>query len=309
MSEEPKAFDPVLQQKINDERLAKTFFTPDFIYVDLVLFKDFNLGAILYEGYLQGRGVFEEYTQVIKDKIEKYQTRRYDTVGNLFATIGFNDKRIESLLSDKSKHLSQFIFAPQTNFLIYFISHMARNKNHSAPAEKFEKVKIDEGKHIRNYDEVTVLINTWPLTLPENVIYAFGETLGSELSVNILMMNKDPSTFDEEDWTTWVRKVDCFYSNLIGPMLGSDMMQNHQAELDLCGKYMFVRKRFEREFALINQKLTEIEFERIIAEDSSKQSMLIDLEWIANRDLSFPEYQDIPDTIDPDVETTLRNNP
>ena len=284
-------------QKLNDEKMAKHFFTPDNIYIDLGLFKDIPLGVILADSYSKGEEEFQRVQDHISSVIIEYQNRRFDTLGDMMKPIGYDDQVIEKLMEDKSRHTEFFVFAPTSKFIELLIRHTLLNQNHSGPAEKFVKKKISREKYRKESIPINHVINIYPLHVSSLALRGLGELIGDTLGVNVRFINKDPNLFDESDWKDWWGNIDCFYLDSLGRCTAGETWMKRQVNFDLAGKYVFSRKRFEGWAAAHN--LTEAEFEYDI-QQLFVHSQTFDLEWIQNNDLRLVDEPSIP--IDENVE-------
>lgn len=283
-------------EKINEKAIKNQFFVPDRLYADLGLFKDFNLGAIYAKTLVTDRN--EKEFLRIADEVEKiavkYQKRTFETVVPHLDPIGYRDADIASIMEDVDLHKFIFLLAPNTRFLRTLAKHIIRNVNHSKPAEKFKKVPIGNKKIALVADGISLRINTFPLTLPENILKDVGELIGSTLGIDVMFMNKDPALFDETDWSEWLSKIDCFYHDSLGRALRSQTVLDHQGSFDFAGVYRFARKRFETPARGLPSAET---VSSGIQECTAILGLQCDFEWLQNIELALV---DDPDTISMD---------
>lgn len=288
MSDQSPAFDEKTLEAMNEKAIQNQFFTPDNVYIELGLFKDFSIGAVYMEQIVlrDDEERFNAIQQKLLPLIRDYQKRVYDTVEPWFEHIGYLDSDVDELLSKKEFHDYIFMFSPATHFLGALVRHTARNQNHSRPAGKYSKKKIDASHYVMEPVDITYRINTFPLTLSEGVMESLGRELGEAFGVNIAFMNKDPQTFDQSDWDEWMEKIDCFYLDSLGRFFRSEFNLTKQGEMQFAGCYFFARKRFER--CVINIMKTE-DFEHQVQMITSQLSVLCDFEWIQNNDVRLTE--------------------
>lgn len=296
MSDDAPQFDQKLLQAMNEKAIQNQFFTPDKVYIDLALFKDFNIGVIYADQYLKQVTVesFDKIKNAILPLIKEYQKRTYDTVDAFFTELGYSDDIIEALLLDgkEHRHDATFLMAPATHFLNTLIRHTIRNQNNSRPAAKYVKNMIDKDQYTMDAIPVTYYINTYPLTLSPRILTKLGEELGESLGVNIHFLNKDPMLFDQTDWDKWMEHIECFYLNSLGRFTRSPFVIKKQGDLEFMGCYFFARKRFEKCVIPIMQG---VDFDQQIQMVTSHLDMLCDFAWLQNNEVRLTEEpEDVP---------------
>lgn len=284
------AADTAAVQEMNDKTIRNRFFTPDRCYIDLALFKDIPIGVIYAD--LLMKDAQEEFITAqahINNQLTDYQSRRYDTVNNHFKVLGYDDSRIEYLLSKQATHNHVFAVAPATRFFELLIRHTVTNQNNSRPANKYNKKKVEGGDgslYTLDPIPVTYHINTYPLKLTPAFLENIAKELGEGLGVNIRFLHKDPKTFDKSDWDDWMKDIECFYLDSLGAFTRSDFTRGIQGEMQFMGVFFFARKRFEK--AVMAETIHD-NFENQIAEMTAILDVLCNFAWIQNNDLRLTE--------------------
>lgn len=299
MDEKPTEFDIETIEKMNQKAIKSQFFVPDNVYIELGLFKDYSIGAIYTDLIFikEDEEQFSKAQQHIIQKLRDYQIRKFDSTFDFFKDIGYSDKDIDQLLQNEAIHDQLFILSPNTKFIQMLIRHTLRNQNNSRPAEKYVKKKIDDNHYIMEAQDVTFRINTYPLSLSSGLLQRTAEEFGEAFGVNIIFMNKDPSTFDEQDWDEWMKQTDCYYLDSLGRFTKSSIIMNKQENMEMVGVYVFARKRFEREvFHIVSQ----MDFDQQVQMVTAYQGILCDFEWIQNNDLRLTEEADNVPMMDDD---------
>lgn len=298
MNEEETKYDEEQLKKMNDKAIQNQFFTPDQSYIELGLMKDIPLGCAFMEyiSIKHDQKGFTEFQENLAPRLKAYQTRTFDTVDPYLSDLGYTDKDIEEILSKKVFHDYIFLLAPMTRFFSLLIRHTIRNQNHSKPANKFTKKRIDKEHYTLEAIPVTYHINTFPLQLSPKLLIKVAAELGESFGVNIVFMSKDPSQFDQTDWDTWMEKIDCFYLDSVGRFSNSPFVIKKQGEFQFSGCYFFVRKRFEKH---VKQIIKDDDFESEIQLASSRMGLFCEFEWLQNNDLRLTEEaEDVPMTED-----------
>lgn len=284
-------FDEAKLQELNEKAIRSQLFTPDNLYIELGLIKDFSLGAINFDVIVlqQDQEKYNALQPKILEIMEAYQTREYDTVEPYFESLGYNNEKIDAILNNTEYHDQLFTVSPVSNFFRYLSRHMLRNQNNSRPAKKYTRKDIGPKQFVIEAMPVTATINTYPLTISPGILQAVAVELGEALGVNIRFINKNPATFDKSDWDSWMESIDCFYIDNLTRFSDSDFVISMQHELQFVGSYWFVRKRFgrEREALMVGHSI----------EEDIKQNMAIlmqfcDFEWITNYDLRLLDGED-----------------
>lgn len=292
MDTEETPFDPKMIESINEKALQNQFFTPDNIYCDLSLLKDIPLGIMYLDKMLQGtcEEDFNKFQQALHEKLFDYQKRTYDTIDPYFSSLGYTDDLIYGKLN-RFNHDLIFALAPKTAFLSLIIRHIAVNQNHSHPANKHVKAKIDDNHYRLESLTITFYFNTYPLNLSHQFLTDLGREFGETLGVNIKFINKDPKEFDDKDWQDWLKSIDCFYLNSLGRLTKSPLIIEKQSDLSFMGVFFFARKRFEKD---VETLMKEHDFDHQIQLITAQLDMMCDFNWLPNNDVRLiddPSFQ------------------
>jgi hypothetical protein len=288
MDSEERAFNVEELESINQKAIQNQFFTPDNVYLELGLFKDIPIGTLYADSssYSDPEAAFKRHQAHIQACVKDYQVRRFDTVDELFSPIGYTDDRLDQIRAGMVDHDKVFIFAPTTKFFEMLIRHTIRNQNNSRPAAKYSKKKLDGDSYIMDAIPVTYYINTFPLTLSSKILAPLGSELGESLGVNIVFLNHDPRTFGQEEWDSWLSKIDCFYFDSLGRFLNGEFVLAKQGNLEFTGRYFFARKQFEKR---VMPAMRSLDFDQQIQLITSRIDMLCDFAWIQNNDVRLTE--------------------
>lgn len=281
-------------EKLNQKTIESQLFTPDNVYIDLALFKDFNIGAIYADKIcLQNdESGFKDVQNIILSKLVEYQTRKNDSVTEFFGDMGYTDLTIDGLMENKDIHDLIFMVSPSTKFLNTLIRHTIRNQNNSRPANRYVKTKLEDGQYTIDSIPVTYIINTFPLTLSTKCMERVGAELGEGLGVNIRFINRDPMLFDKTDWDDWLSTIECFYFDSLGKFTGCPFVQEKQSGMEFVGKYVFARKRFERN---VNEIMHSVDFTQQIQMITAQLDLFFEFNWLQNNDIRLTEEsEDIP---------------
>lgn len=149
---------------INNSSMINDFDTPDFIYIDLGLVRDFQFGTIFT--FLHDHP--ETADKKFKYLMSRWQLRQkghFDFLDNYFPTLGITTHQINERLADPKYSDAIFRASPITFYPNVIKANQTVNINHSQVSEKFKKIKISQHQYVKNYDRVMFCINTWPLVL------------------------------------------------------------------------------------------------------------------------------------------------
>jgi hypothetical protein len=274
-----KPIDPKTLESMNEKAIRNSFFTPDHVYIELGLLKDFAIGAVYTDLVVNQSNpdLFKQAQSHFLTILPHYQSRLFDTVEPWFTPIGYTDQKVDQLIADPGNHDRIFLLSPTSKFLETLIKETFRNINHSGPANKVEKAMISAKEYVLNPLEITYTFNTYPLKLSPKILASLAVTLGESLGVNIRFIAKDPDLFDADDWQSWMNKIDCFYLNDTGRFVGSQLCLEKIGNLEFMGRYLFGRKRLQREYKVSTQGLDlNTEFHRAVA----RLGMMCDFDWM-----------------------------
>ena len=283
-------FDRQTLESMNEKVIQNQFFTPDKVYIDLKLFKDIPLG-IIYTDQMMQEDKDEKFPLFQKDLIPyipEYQKRKYDTIDLNLTSLGYTDIKVEALLKSLNNDVV-FALSPTTQFLNLLIRHTIRNQNNSRPAAKYVKTMIDKDQYVMSAIPVTYYFNTFPLNLSKTFLESLGQELGESLGVDIQFLHKDPKEFDQTDWDSWMKNIDCFYLDSLGQFTRSPTVLQKQADLEFMGTYFFARKRFEK---CVMQDMINLDFDQQVQMATAQLDIFCDFAWIQNNDLRLTEEKE-----------------
>jgi hypothetical protein len=283
-------FDTKRVEEINRKAIENQFFTPDHVYLDMALFKEYPLGVIFADKvhHNKGEAEFCHVQNHIKSQLTEYQKRLYDTIDPFLSSLGYTDDHLEDLIK-VIPHDLIFMMSPATNFLKTVIRHTIRNKNNSAPANKFVKKSLDQQQYTLESMPVTYYINTFPLTLSLSLQQRLAPELGEALGVNVQFLNKDPQFFNQQDWDRWLSKIDCLYLHSFGRLSQSSFFIQQQENMMFAGVYFFARKRLEKR---VMAEVKHLDIEHQIQLATAQLDMLCDFAWLANNDARLTDEPD-----------------
>lgn len=196
-----------IKQTVNvlNQKFMETEFTvPDHIYVDLPLLKDIHLGTLF--AMIQHKPNREELYDHIRENLAEYQLRFFDDPIRYFPELGITRKEFEAFKANKKYHDEIYVLSPFTT-MIYTLKHnLDQNANHSAVAEKFNKIPIPrdyylkkgesyvfpKGSYIKDFEDITFYINTYPLDIHKHHRLNLQRIIGDSLGVNVVVLNVDP---------------------------------------------------------------------------------------------------------------------
>lgn len=281
--------------ELNEKVLEANLFTPDHVYIDINLLKDIKLGVIFTDiiAVKRDENLFRQFQKHLLTVVESYQTRTFDTVTPYFGSFGYTDEKIEELLKKREYHDQYFTMAPSTEFLKYLIKMTYLNKNHSGPGNKFNKKPVGDKQYVLEAMPITYYFNIYPLRISNSVLKVVGKEIGESFGVNVRWIDKDSSLFDKKDWNDWLNKIECYYIDIIGKFTKSSIMLEVMAEMMLVGRYVFCRKRFEKESERI-LKDENLDFESQIQIVTTYLDIFSEFNWIPNGDLSLTSQEDTP---------------
>ena len=306
METQTPPIDRQVLEAMNEKTIQNQFFTPDKVYIDLSLLKDFPIGVIYADKFTENDAEFKfnQIQKMLIPRMSDYQKRTYDSVDMYLADLGYSDSKIEQLLSNNINHDVVFMMAPTSKFLDMLIRHTVRNQNNSRPAAKYTKKMIDKNQYVMEPIPVTYYFNTYPLNLSEKLLIKLGEEFGESLGVNIQFLNKDPMLFDKSDWMNWMEGIDCFYLNSLGRFTRSEFILHQQGELIFMGCYFFARKRFE---TCVIQDMRGCDFEQQVQMVTAQLDMMCDFSWIQNNDVRLTEEKENIPVDTPSTDETSGN--
>lgn len=300
MTEETQTYDIETLEAMNEKALRNQFFTPDVCYIELGLFKDFHLGALFLQHLViePNEEAFAKLQNQVTEVLLSYQTREFDTIELDLGKFGYSDEQVEEIWKRTELHDQIFTVSPASNFLNLLIRHNIRNQNHSKPADKYVKRKLDGDQYVLDAIPIRYYINTFPLTLSSKAKDSIGEEIANAFGVDVAFLNQDPATFGKTEWDEWMESVDAFYVDSLGRFQRSSFIVEKQGDMQFAGCYLFARKRFEKDIFAIRR---EIDFEQEIQRVTALLGFQCDFEWLTNTDLRLGDEPEPPpsDTEEP----------
>lgn len=217
-------------EQLNQDMMLADLITPDRIYIDLALAKDFNIGTLLAlrdeRKTMLSVEAYSRLYQSILDGLPDYRDRKCDDIAHYFPAFGLTNKQIRERMNDPV--WSSYILhnSPVTKFIQTMIEHTAINVNHSS-------VKCKK-------DDVHLFINTYPLRLnkiDESIVgLFFAELLKMRVTVQYLDVTKlrlqDVVGYDE------------IYTYYFKQMMDQEDIRNGYSTLKFIRKRLFVPKLF-----------------------------------------------------------------
>ena len=182
------------QMKEFAEAMVKQrMITPDRLYVDLALLKDLHIGAIMALAFSEGEDKARQVYKVIQKNLTRYRQRYFFDPAHYFSASGYTSDQIFSALNNPKMADDIYRMAPMTGFLNTLVTHMRVNANHSAVIGK--------------KDDITVVVNTYPLRLSEPFATALMVYLGDTLTANVALRTCQMRSFSFSE----LKRFDEFY--------------------------------------------------------------------------------------------------
>lgn len=217
-------------RQLNQSMIQSTLITPDHLYVDLRLIKDYNIGCLL--SFLKERKADltpENYEALYKQIIQSlpdYANRKHDDILDLFPFMKVTTEQLQTRLSDEKYAAFIFHHAPITKFMTTLQAQLFVNVNHSAVVGKRNAIEI--------------VVNSYPLRLDEAARVITGSYLSSILKVNIKMLYLDPKHWTFQD----MHRYDEIYTYYLKELLDANDIRDAYSTLKFIGKRLFAAKLF-----------------------------------------------------------------
>lgn len=205
----------------NQQVIEQDLWTPNKIYLEFSLCKDYTLGCVYF--LLARDPRFKDCVQDVLSKIKAnlsvWQDRVFDDFDRIYPDLPIRSADIDAVMADQASHDEIFRLAPNTVFYVLFRDDLYLNINHTHVRGKFTKIFIDgdgdnSGRHVRSYDDIVVMINTYPLTLSEKVQPGIARFFANLYGVDVSLISRDPSGFTAAD--TWLKQIEQYYISKIG---------------------------------------------------------------------------------------------
>ena len=317
-----------LSEKLNmqNERDIKSgLMTPDFIYLDLSLCKDFTLGYVYWQLMKKTDPQYQQqrYEDIFKE-ISKWQFRTFDDFEEYYPAYGIANEEIAAALNNPVYADAIFQHSPNTNFFNTIRMDLAINANHSAVAEKFTKRTVGDGRYIRESTPITLFINTFPLKLSPGMNNSVGTFFNETFGVDVVIVTVDPSQLDYTP--SWLLKSEVLYIASIESWFYSDYIKNQfdqsvqfflQEGTDVLNRVsdnnalFFHKKIFGRRLYSIEaqsrMKKSGQDFDYQFNLITSQLNIMTTFEWIPNRLISLiPVEDDTPEPADESLDKLLQ---
>lgn len=203
---------------ISEQIMQSKLKTPDVIYVDMVLIKDFFLGALLK--MINSK---EQYL-TIRDNIHKYENRFVDNVEYVFPELGITQ---QEYLANRIG-LSDFdIFqgSPVTNFLNMLNQIVMSINNKTAASQKKTMIKL--------------YINTFPLQLPFAVATAIANDFQSTYAMDVRIMQRPLHKCE----LSFVSELDLIFTDDIKSLIEEPVYRDAFKDQKFLEKQIFATKK------------------------------------------------------------------
>lgn len=222
-------------QEINAHHIESEFDTPDLIYIDLELIRDYQFGCLFT--FIQEHPP-EKATKLYEYLLAKWPERQkshFDTIIPFFPELKITQKEFGERLNDPEWSDRIFIASPMTVYPHVLKAQLTINVNHSQVSEKFTKIKISQHQYIRNYDRVVYALNTWPLTLSKELCDQTAAFFRDNFLVDVIVINQAPDKFSKELFSL----IDHFHIRHIKDFIESPAIQKLLTENVYIKKKMF----------------------------------------------------------------------
>ena len=228
--EPPLQIDEEELKRLNQEMIMSDLITPDKIYLDLALFKDFNIGAllsILREMRLTQPDVDRValYKSIIMG-LPEYQNRKFDDIAHHFPKFGVSTEDIHNRFRDPRWVKDILHNSPVTPFLETLRGQLAVNANHSTVSGK--------------RDPVNLVINTYPLKLEEMDRHLVGLYFAQQFKVHVSVIYLDMKQVKLND----VVGYDEIYTYHFIDLFNSEEVREGYTALKFIRKRLFVPRLF-----------------------------------------------------------------
>lgn len=215
---------------INQRMIESDLITSDWIYADLALFKDYNIGTLLSfyderKAQLPPEAARALY-QSILDVLPDYQQRKFDDLAHYFPKFGLTNAEIQARRRDPKWAGRILHNSPITPFVRTMKAQILTNVNHS--------------RVIGKLDEITVVINTYPLQLSDQNRAVIGIYFADLLKVRVTVKYLDPNTFTLAD----VIKYDEIYTYYFRELFSHEDILAGYTALKFVSKRLFVPRIF-----------------------------------------------------------------
>lgn len=191
--------------RLNQEMITSDLITPDRLYVDLALVKDFNIATLL--SFLhQWKTTRPEVDRgalynALLEGLDAYQNRDYDDIAGLFPAFGLTNEAIAERRRDSSWARHILHTAPLTPFIETLRSQIAVNVNHS--------------EVIGKRDPIELIINIHPLVLEAADRTIVGRYFAHALRVNVKVVHLDVAAWTLADALSFDEIYTYYFAGLL----------------------------------------------------------------------------------------------
>ena len=229
-SEQPLQIDEEELKRLNQEMIMSDLITPDRLYMDLCLVKDFNIGVLQSFRYERKPNILaEEYSalyQSILDGIPAYQSRKFDDIPYYFPKFGLTHDQFQARLHDPQWSSHILHDSPLTPFHKTIQAQILVNINHSKVAGK--------------KDAIQLTINTYPLQLNHVNTNIVGIYFADLLKVDVHVVYWDLKKITLKD----VLPFDEIYTYYYNLLFSHQDISNAYTNLKFVVKRLFAPKLF-----------------------------------------------------------------
>lgn len=180
-------------QKINAAMVEGELITSDHIYLDLRMFKDYNLGVINSFVVERDDAFGKRVHESLVKGMDAYQRRYFDTVCEHFPGLGITEEEFNTRFNDPKYANLIARLSPATDALNLLKVNLILNSNHSMVKGHYQKIPLDKFKYARKFDAITLYINTYPLRLNKASCDVIGEFFTENFHVDVKILFSDPT--------------------------------------------------------------------------------------------------------------------
>lgn len=213
------------RKRLNEEVLLGSLITPDRLYVDLALAKDYLIGALL-DVYQLPTVVPDTRYIAIVEGLKGWSQRHFDDIALHFPSLKQTTAVLRHRLQDPQRAAWIFYRSPTTPFITTLSAQIAVNVNHSAVIGK--------------KDPIFLTLNTHPLVLAERERHIAGLFFSQLLRVTVEVVCRDPATVSLEEYLSY----DEIYTAYFVEYFAREDIRNAYTALKAVSKRLFVRRIF-----------------------------------------------------------------
>lgn len=243
-------FEPLSDEErdaINSAHIESEFYTPDNYYLDLCLLKDFRFAATMSLITELPREEGVRAHKVLMSHLKQYDGRSYDSVLMTVPDLPFTDADIDARMADPKYAFRLLRMAPVTTLLDTLSAHLIINANHSAVAEKYQKIPVGEDKYIRRFQQITFHINFHPLVPDQNCRDFVAAFFMDRYHVDVKFCDIKPREFTRDIFDL----CDEFYVKSLWDFLESPWIQENLKPIVYCNKSVISSPLFPRDKSVV----------------------------------------------------------